>query len=508
MLVLIILDGFGIAGTGQGNAVMLAKKPNFDALMKTYPHTEIAASGVDVGLPAGQQGNSEVGHMNMGAGRVVYQDLTLISKAIDDGVFFENPAFLGAIENCKRNNSALHIMGLLSDGGVHSHNTHLYALLELAARHGLKDVYVHAFTDGRDTPPQSAIDYVRELQAKMAEIGVGRIATVCGRYYIMDRDNRWERVEKGYNALVLGEGEYNDDPINGIERSYANGVTDEFIEPIVITSGGAPIAKISPNDSVINFNYRKDRAREFTRALVDENFAGFEREIFPVHYVCMTLYDREIKNVSVAYPPQNFENCLAEYIAKKGLKQFHIAETEKYAHVTFYFNGGVERAYEGEERTLIPSEKVATYDLSPKMRAFEIKDGVLEYVKSREYAFGVVNFANPDMLGHTGNISAAVTGIEAMDECLGEIIDVICETGSTAIVTADHGNAEAMIDGETGKPCTSHTTNPVPLIVVNGGNVELRGGGRLADIAPTCLELMKLPKAAEMTGESLIASRN
>ena len=501
LVMLMILDGYGYSANTEGNAIYAAKTPVMDKLLEKYPHTLINASGLDVGLPNGQMGNSEVGHTNIGAGRIVYQELTRITKAIGDGDFFENDAFLKAVENCKKHGSALHIYGLLSDGGVHSHITHMFALLELAKRSGLTKVFVHGFMDGRDVSPTIGIEYVKQLEDKMKELGVGKIGTLSGRYYAMDRDNRWERVEKAYAALVYGEGAKENSAVEAIQKSYDAGVTDEFVVPTVISDD----AKISENDSVICFNFRPDRAREITRTLVDGDFEGFKRRngFFPVHYVCMTQYDAKMPNVDVAFKPEELKNTFGEYISNKGLSQLRIAETEKYAHVTFFFNGGVEAPYENEDRALIPSPKVATYDLKPEMSAYEVTDEVLKRINSRKYDAIILNYANCDMVGHTGVFECAVKAVETVDECMGKVIDAVLAQGGTVCVTADHGNADQMLDPVTHDVFTAHTTNPVPFIVA-GADCELRSGGRLADIAPTMLELMKLDKPAEMTGESLI----
>ena len=495
-----ILDGFGIAGE-KGNAIKAAKKPNLDRLFSSNPVTQIGASGLDVGLPDGQMGNSEVGHTNIGAGRIVYQELTRITKSIEDGDFFQNPAFLNAIENAKVHGSALHLMGLLSDGGVHSHNTHLYALVELAKRQGLDRVYVHCLLDGRDVPPSSGKDYVAECAAKLQEIGVGKIATVMGRYYAMDRDNRWERVEKAYAAMVYGEGVQADDPVQAVADSYAADVTDEFVVPAVCSGG----AKIQENDSVIFFNFRPDRAREITRTLVDPDFNGFARRngFFPLTYVCMTQYDATMPNVQVAFHPQSLKNTLGEYLSSHQMTQLRIAETEKYAHVTFFFNGGVETVYPGEDRVLIHSPKVATYDLKPEMSAYEVTDAMVERVKSGKYDVIILNYANCDMVGHTGVFEAAKAAVEAVDACVGRVTDAVAEMGGVTIITADHGNADKMFD-EDGSPFTAHTTNPVPFCVA-GYPCTLREGGRLADIAPTMLQILGMEQPAEMTGKSLIS---
>ena len=498
-LLLMILDGFGIAPK-EGNAIAAANKPNLDRLFASNPITQIGASGLDVGLPDGQMGNSEVGHTNIGAGRIVYQELTRITKAIEDGPFFENEAFLSAVENAKKNGSALHLIGLLSDGGVHSHITHLYGLLELAKRHGLTKVYVHALLDGRDVPPASGKDFVAACAEKMKEIGVGEIATVMGRYYAMDRDNRWERVEKAYSAMVYREGVQAADPVQAVADSYANDVTDEFVVPVVCEKG----APIQANDSVIFYNFRPDRAREITRTFVDPDFSGFERKngFFPLTYVCMTQYDATMPNVQVAFKPESLENTFGEYISQKGLKQLRIAETEKYAHVTFFFNGGVEKQYDGEDRILVKSPKVATYDLQPEMSAYEVTDKLVAAIESGKYDAIILNFANCDMVGHTGVFEAAVKAVEAVDTCVGRVTDAVAAQGGVTLITADHGNADRMVDDD-GSPFTAHTTNPVPFCVV-GYDCKLREGGRLADIAPTMLQILGLPQPAEMTGKSLI----
>ena len=498
-LVLMILDGFGIAPT-DGNAIAAAKKPNLDKIFAENPHTQIGASGMDVGLPDGQMGNSEVGHTNIGAGRIVYQELTRITKSAQDGDMDKNPALVKAMENAKNNGKALHFMGLLSDGGVHSHNSHLYALLEMAKRMGLEKVFVHCFMDGRDVPPSSGKDYVAQLLKKMEEIGVGKVATVMGRYYAMDRDNRWERVEKAYAAMVYGEGEHADCPLCAMQNSYDKEVTDEFVIPTVC-EGAEPI---SEGDSVIFYNFRPDRAREITRTLVDPDFTGFERKkgFFPLTYVCMTQYDATMPNVDVAYKPESLDNTFGEYISNKGLTQLRIAETEKYAHVTFFFNGGVEKQYPGEDRILVKSPAVATYDLQPEMSAYEVTDKMVEAVKSGKYDALILNYANCDMVGHTGVFEAAVKAVEAVDTCVGRVVDAVKEMGGCVLLTADHGNADRMVDTD-GSPFTAHTTNPVPFCVINHP-CELREGGRLADIAPTMLKILGLPQPAEMTGESII----
>ncbi len=504
--VLMILDGYGLNEKTAGNAVAEGKTPVMDRLMAECPFVKGNASGMAVGLPDGQMGNSEVGHLNMGAGRIVYQDLTKITKAIQDGDSFENKALLAACENAKDNDSALHMYGLVSDGGVHSHNTHIYGLLELAKRQGLKKVYVHCFLDGRDTPPASGKEYVEELVAKMEEIGVGEVATVMGRYYAMDRDNRWERVEKAYRAMVYGEGETAAGGPEGIQASYDKGTTDEFVLPTVVMKDGAPVATIKDNDSIIFFNFRPDRAREITRTFCDDSFTGFDRGgRVKTTYVCFTEYDVTIPNKQVAFVKEEITNTFGEFLARKGLKQARIAETEKYAHVTFFFNGGVEEPNEGEDRILVNSPKVATYDLKPEMSAYEVCAKLTGAIRSGEYDVVIINFANPDMVGHTGVEAAAIKAIEAVDECVGKAVDAVKEVGGQMFICADHGNAEQLIDEETGEPFTAHTTNPVPFILVNADPAyRLREGGCLADIAPTLIELMGLEQPAEMTGKSLI----
>ncbi|MDD5796003.1 MAG: 2,3-bisphosphoglycerate-independent phosphoglycerate mutase [Oscillospiraceae bacterium] len=498
-LILMILDGFGIAPE-KGNAIKAANKPNIDRLFSSNPVTQIGASGMDVGLPDGQMGNSEVGHTNIGAGRVVYQELTRITKSIEDGDFFENEALCKAMDNALKNGTSLHIMGLLSSGGVHSHNTHLYGILEMAKRKGLTKVYVHAFLDGRDVPPSSGKDFVEECCNKMQEIGVGKIATVMGRYYAMDRDNRWERVSKAYEAMVYGEGNKADNAVAAVEKSYADEVTDEFVIPTVIDGGDT----IKANDSVVFYNFRPDRAREITRTFVDPEFNGFERKngFFPLTYVCMTQYDATMPNVEIAFKPQSLKNTFGEYISDKGLTQLRIAETEKYAHVTFFFNGGVEKQYENEDRILVKSPAVATYDLQPEMSAYEVTDKLVAAIESGKYDVIILNFANCDMVGHTGVFDAAVKAVEAVDTCVGKVTDAIAKMNGVALITADHGNADKMVDTD-GEPFTAHTTNPVPFCVV-GYPCKLRTGGKLADIAPTMLEILNLEQPAEMTGQSLI----
>lgn len=495
-----ILDGFGIGKHDNTNAIFNAKKPNIDKLFSSNPITQIGASGMDVGLPDGQMGNSEVGHTNIGAGRIVYQELTRITKTINEDKLKENDAIVGAMDSALKNGTALHLMGLLSSGGVHSHNTHLYGILELAKKKGLDKVYIHAFLDGRDVPPSSAAEFVEECMKETEKIGVGKIATVMGRYYAMDRDNRWDRVEKAYAAMVYGEGVEADCPVCAVKNSYEQGVTDEFVVPAVIKGG----ATINPNDSVIFYNFRPDRAREITRALVDPEFKGFERKngFFPLRYVCMTQYDATMPNVEVAFKPQTLNNTMGEYISSLGMDQLRIAETEKYAHVTFFFNGGVEKQYPGEDRILVKSPAVATYDLQPEMSAYEVTDKLVPAIKSGKYDIIILNFANCDMVGHTGVFEAAVKAVEAVDTCVGKVIDAVKEMNGVALITADHGNADKMIDDD-GEPFTAHTTNPVPFCVV-GYDCELREGGRLADIAPTMLQIMNLPQPEEMDGKSLI----
>ena len=504
-VMLMILDGFGINEKEDGNAVKLANTPNIDKLMKKFQTTKIYTSGLKVGLPDGQMGNSEVGHTNIGAGRIVYQELTRITKSIEDGDFFSNPEFIAAIENCKKYNSKLHILGLVSDGGVHSHNRHLYGLLEMAKRRDFEDVYVHCFLDGRDTPPASAETYVAELQEKMKEKGVGKIASLSGRFYAMDRDKRWQRVQKCYDALVNGEGEKAGDPIKAIEDSYQKEVFDEFVVPTVMCNGNEPVAKIEENDSVIFFNFRPDRAREITRALVDPEFDGFETKKMNLYYVCFTSYDETMPNVHIAFKKEPLKNTFGEVVSEAGLTQLRIAETEKYAHVTFFFNGGEEKQYPGEDRILVPSPKVETYDMKPEMSAYEVTDKVCEALENDKYDVVILNFANTDMVGHTGSLQAAIKAVEAVDECVGRIVKIIEEKQGNLLITADHGNAEQMIDYKTGEPHTAHTTNPVPIILVTDNKAyKLKENGKLADLAPTMLDLMGIKQPEEMTGESLL----
>ena len=497
---LIIMDGFGLTEPGPGNAVANASTPNLDRIFRDCPGCKLSASGLDVGLPEGQMGNSEVGHTNMGAGRVVFQDLPHISRDIESGEFFQNPAYLEAMSNCREWGSALHLMGLLSDGGVHSHITHLFALLKMAKEQGLSKVYVHCFLDGRDVPPSSGKHYVEQLQAKIQQLGVGEIATVMGRYYAMDRDKRWDRVQRAYDAMTRGEGIQNPDPVDGVQKSYDAGVTDEFVEPIVCTKDG----KVKEGDSIIFINFRPDRAREITRCFVDPAFTDVERKkgYFPVTYVCTTEYDATMPNVLIAFPHRELTNIFGEYIARQGYTQLRIAETEKYAHVTFFFNGGAEQVFPGEDRCLIPSPKVATYDLQPEMSAPQVTEEAVKRIESGNYDVIILNFANCDMVGHTGVFEAAVKAVEAVDDGVGKVVEATSRMGGVTLITADHGNAERMLDADGVTPYTAHTTNLVPFYIV-GADVKLRDG-RLADIAPTMLDLMGLEKPAEMDGETLI----
>ena len=501
-MMLMILDGYGFNTKTEGNAVAAAKTPNMFKLFDTCPHTIIGASGMDVGLPDGQMGNSEVGHTNMGAGRIVYQELTRITKAINDGTFFENEAINKAVDQCLWFDSTLHVFGLMSDGGVHSHIDHIAAVIELAKRRGLQKVCVHCFMDGRDTPPESGLGYIQQLQARIAEIGVGCIATIEGRYYAMDRDKRWERVERAYDAIVRGKAPVDPDPVHAMQASYDKGISDEFVEPVIITEG----ATIQKNDAVVFANFRPDRAREITRTITDPDFDGFERDDgnLAVRYVCMTQYDATMPNVDVAFKPQSLANTLGEYISSLGLNQLRIAETEKYAHVTFFFNGGVEKEYENEDRILVKSPAVATYDLQPEMSAYEVTDKVVEAIESGKYDMIVLNYANCDMVGHTGIFEAAVKAVEAVDTCVGRVVEALEKVGGTALITADHGNADQMLEDDGVSPFTAHSTNPVPLVLVGRPEVkELAAGGVLADLAPTMLDLMGLPQPEEMTGHSL-----
>ncbi len=500
-IALIIMDGYGLSENTEGNAIKAANKPRLDNLFANYPNTILYASGLAVGLPDGQMGNSEVGHTNIGAGRVVYQMLVKISKDIEDGAFFSNEALLKAMENCKKNNSALHLFGLLSDGGVHSHIDHLVGLVEMARKNDVKKVYIHAFLDGRDVSPTSGAGFMKQLEDELDRIGIGRVASVMGRYYAMDRDFAWDRVEKAYNAMVMGEGNKADNAVEAIEKSYKDGVTDEFVIPTVIDSEGT----IKENDSIISFNFRPDRARQITRTFVDPAFDGFERKKgwFKNYFVCMTQYDEMMPNVTVAYPPEELSMTFGEYISKQGLTQLRIAETQKYAHVTFFFNGGEEKQFKGEERILIQSPDVPTFDMKPEMSAYEVADAVCKEIDKDKFDVIILNFANCDMVGHTGIFDAAVKAVEAVDECVGKVTDKILEHNGKVLITADHGNADCLIDPVTHGVFTAHTTNPVPLIVVGEGDVKLKRG-KLGDLAPTMLDMMGLDKPAQMTGESLI----
>ena len=496
---LIIMDGFGLAPQSPGNAVTNAPTPNLDKIFAECPGCKLSASGLDVGLPEGQMGNSEVGHTNIGAGRVVFQDLPHISRDIESGAFFQNPAYLEAMANCREWGSALHLMGLLSDGGVHSHITHLFALLKMAKEQGLSKVYVHCFLDGRDVPPSSGKHYVEQLQAKIQQLGVGEIATVMGRYYAMDRDKRWDRVQRAYDAIACGEGPFEADAAEAVQKSYDAGVTDEFVEPVVCAKN----AQVRDNDSIIFFNFRPDRAREITRCFVDEDFTDVARKtgFLSVDFICTTEYDATLPNVTVAYPHQKLVNTFGEYISNLGLTQLRIAETEKYAHVTFFFNGGVEQVFPGEDRCLIPSPKVATYDLQPEMSAYQVTEEAVKRIESGAYDVIILNFANCDMVGHTGVYEAACKAVSTVDECVNRVVEATSKMGGVSLITADHGNAERMIDDD-GEPFTAHTTNLVPFYIV-GASAQLRDG-RLADIAPTMLDLMGLEKPAEMDGQTLI----
>ena len=500
-VMLCILDGFGwVPDQTYGNAIVAAKKPNLDRLFAQYPHTTIGASGMDVGLPDGQMGNSEVGHTNIGAGRIVYQQLTLITKSIRDGSMRKNDVLVRNMKAAIDVGKAIHFMGLTGNGGVHSHIDHLFGLLDMAKDLGAKEIYVHCIMDGRDTDPHSGKEFLGEIQKKLAELGVGKIATVVGRYYAMDRDNRWDRVEKAYAAFVYGEGEKFADPIAAIQASYDKDVTDEFVLPCITCEGG----RVQAGDTIVFTNFRPDRAREITRAFADDAFTGFERKLgrIPVQYVCMAQYDATMPNVEVAYPPVPLTNVLGEYVAAHGKTQLRIAETEKYAHVTFFFNGGREAPFEGEDRCVIPSPKVATYDLQPEMSAYLVADECKKRIESGKYDMIILNFANCDMVGHTGIFDAAVKAVEAVDKAAGEVIDAVVAAGGAVLLTADHGNADKMYEPD-GEPFTAHTTNPVPLLAINCGDVKLREGGVLADLAPTLLQLMELPQPEEMTGKSL-----
>jgi len=510
MTALIIMDGFGIAGDSCRNAILEAGTPKLDALRARFAHTAIGASGLDVGLPDGQMGNSEVGHLNIGAGRIVYQELTHIDKEIREGALFKNETLLWAMDGAKAEGAALHLMGLLSDGGVHSHNTHLYALLEMAKAEGVPRVYIHCFLDGRDTPPSSGLGYIKELESEIRRIGAGEIATVMGRYWAMDRDNIWDRVKRAYDAIVLGEGLTAAGAEEAVEKSYAIHETDEFVQPTVVQKDGKSLACVRPNDSVVFFNFRPDRARQLTRAFISEDFSGFERRegYFPLRYVTMTQYDETFANLRIVNEPETLANTLGEYLSALGKTQLRIAETQKYAHVTFFFNGGVEEPNAGEDRALIPSLKVATFDLAPEMSAREIADEAIARIESGAYDFMILNFANCDMVGHTGIIPAAVAAVRAVDIETARVVEAILQSGGRCIVTADHGNAEQMIDAETGEPHTAHTTNPVPFILCDPAreSAALRADGRLCDIAPTLLEMAGIPQPKEMTGKTLIIS--
>ncbi len=508
--VLLILDGYGLNDKKEANAIATAKTPNMDRLMEEYPFVKGNASGMAVGLPDGQMGNSEVGHINIGAGRIVYQELTRITKEIQDGEFFKNAALLAAIDNCKRHNSDLHLYGLLSDGGVHSHNTHLYGLLELAKQQGLKNVYVHAFLDGRDTAPASGKGFVEELLEKMRILGVGKIATVMGRYYSMDRDNRWDRVEKAYRAMVYGEGNTADSAVNAVQDSYDNELYDEFVIPSVVLEDGKPVATIKENDSVICYNFRPDRAREITRAFCDDEFTGFDRgkDRMKLQYVCFSEYDITIPNKLVAFHKVSIDDTFGQFLAKNKMTQLRLAETEKYAHVTFFFNAGVEVPNEGEDRILVNSPQVATYDLQPEMSVYKVGENLVEAIKSGKYDVIIANFANPDMVGHTGIMEAAVKAVEAVDQCLGNAVEALLSVDGQMFVCADHGNAEQLLDYSTNEPFTAHTTNPVPFILVNyDENYTLAQDGRLADIVPTLIDMMGMKQPDAMTGKSLLIKK-
>jgi 2,3-bisphosphoglycerate-independent phosphoglycerate mutase len=501
---LIILDGYGFSKCTEGNAVEQARTPFLHSVIDNYPHTLITASGLGVGLPEGQMGNSEVGHLNLGAGRIIYQELTRITKSIEDGDFFENPAFLSGIQSAKDKGGALHLIGLLSDGGVHSHECHLYALLNLAKKQGLSKVYVHCLMDGRDTAPDSGLGHIRSLEAKIAELGVGQIATIMGRYYAMDRDNRWDRVEKAYDAMTIGEGLHNASAIDVMEKTYSEDVTDEFVLPTIIDTDEDKTVK--SGDTIIFFNFRPDRARELTRAFIDPDFKEFERKTgyLDVNFVTMTQYDKSFDRVTIAFRPVTIENTLGEYLSQLGISQLRIAETEKYAHVTYFFNGGLEKQYHLEDRVLVPSPHVATYDLMPEMSACEVAEKAVAAVESDKYQVMILNFANMDMVGHTGIFEAAEKAVEIVDQCTEKVIQAILDKGGKIILTADHGNAEKMIDYETHQPFTAHTSNQVRCILLGAGDIKLREDGKLADVAPTLLDLMGIPKPAEMTGETLI----
>ncbi|MDR1914041.1 MAG: 2,3-bisphosphoglycerate-independent phosphoglycerate mutase [Clostridiales bacterium] len=505
--VLMIVDGFGLSDQTEGNAIKLANTPNLDRIFETYPWEKGYASGLSVGLPDGQMGNSEVGHLNIGAGRIVYQELTRITKSIQDGDFFETPEFIAAMDNAKVGDASLHLCGLLSDGGVHSHNTHLYALLELAKRRNVKNVYIHAFLDGRDTPPTSGKDYLLELESKTRILGIGKVASISGRYYAMDRDNRWERVVQAYSALVYGDGETANSAEECMTSAYEREVNDEFVKPTVIITDGQPTALIKPGDSLIFFNFRPDRARELTRAFCDTDFKGFDRKngFFPLTYVCFTEYDMTIPNKLVAFKGQSLKNTFGEYLSGLGLKQLRLAETEKYAHVTFFFNGGVEAPNNGEERILVPSPKVATYDLLPEMSAYQVTEKLIEAITSLRFDAIIINYANSDMVGHTGIVEAAIKAIETVDACVGKVEETILSVDGQMFICADHGNSEKMIDEVTGEPFTAHTTNPVPFVLVNCHKATgIEKNGKLSDVIPTILEMMNIAQPKEMTGRSLL----
>ncbi len=509
MTALLIMDGFGLNPAHDGNAIYQAGTPNLDKLLAKYPNTQIGASGMDVGLPDGQMGNSEVGHTNIGAGRIVYQELTRITKDIRDGELFKKAPLMRAMDEAKNSGKALHLMGLLSDGGVHSHNSHLYALVEMAKQRGLKDVYVHCFLDGRDVPPSSGIEYVKELEQKLDEIGVGKIATVMGRYWAMDRDNLWDRVQKAYDAMVLGDGLTAGSGVEAVEQSYSKGETDEFVKPTVVLTDGKPTTTIGEGDSIVFFNFRPDRARQLTRTFIFPDFDGFTRGkgYFHVNFVSMTQYDETFADkLEVVNPPEELTHTMGEYLGELGMTQLRIAETQKYAHVTFFFNGGVEQPYPGEDRILVPSSKVATFDMKPEMSAYEVAEKAIEAINSRKYDVMILNFANCDMVGHTGVMEAAEKAVKVVDECVGKVVEAILQNGGRAFVTADHGNADQMVDPVTNEPFTAHTTNPVPFIAVAPELIgkSLRQGGRLADIAPTMLDSMGIAVPKEMAGESLI----
>lgn len=506
-LLLMILDGWGERADADDNAISRAHPEHFYDLRSQYPHTSLKCSGLDVGLPPGLMGNSEVGHLNIGSGRVVYQEITRISKSIEDGSFFTNPEFLAALQDARIHKGAVHLMGLLSDGGVHSTMEHIYALLDLCRRREMKQVFVHAFLDGRDVGPKSAMKYIEALETRMKNLGLGRIATVQGRFYAMDRDNRWDRIERAYRAMVLGEGNKAPGALAAVQNSYEMRVTDEFMEPAVIVDAqGQPLGPVRDGDSVIFFNFRADRARQISRVFVDEKMEHFDRPVWPrVHYVCMTQYDHTIQ-APVAFPPQNLSNTLGEVLAAHDLKQLRIAETEKYAHVTFFFNGGVEEPNPGEDRILIPSPKVATYNMKPEMSAYEVTDRVIEEIKRDIYDVIIMNYANPDMVGHTGILEAAVQAVKTVDQCLQQVVEAVLQKGGGLIITADHGNCERMVDPDTGAPLTAHTTDDVPFILVDGEykGRRLRENAALCDIAPTMLEILNIPAPAEMTGKSII----